>query len=90
MAVADTKKCQTMINIVAQQMVIIRAAVDAIETVRDTFTTINPDTTGTVLDGNLTAINSAITDLKAETDKALWTGLIAAEVPSHRNAALEA
>lgn len=87
--VADTKKVQTMVNICAQQMEAIRAAVARIVQVRDVFTTVNPDVTGTALEGNVATVNQAINDLKAETDKAVWTQLIAAIVPSHRNKALE-
>jgi hypothetical protein len=89
MPVADTKRCQTMINICAEQMQIIRAAMATIQGVRDTFTALNPNTTGTPLAGNLATINNAINALSAETDKAIWTQLIAAHVPSHQNRALE-
>ena len=87
--VVDTKKVQTMVNIVGQQMIIIRVAMARIEAVKAAFTTANPDVTGTPLEGNIAAVNSAITALKAEVDAALWTQLIAAIVPSHRNKALE-
>ena len=87
--VADTKKCQTLINICAQQMTAVRAAADTMEAMRDLFVAINPDTTGTPLHGNLATLSNALTALAAEAGRAVWTQLIAAEVPSHRNKALE-
>jgi len=87
--VADTKRVQTMVNIVGQQMLLIRAAMARIEAVKAAFTTANPDVTGTPLDGNVATVNSAIVALKAEVDGAVWTQMIAAIVPTHRNTALE-
>ena len=72
---ADTKKAQTFINVIAQQLRAIRAARDTIEQTR--------------LQGNVTAVGNAWTLLKAEIDKTIWTNFIAAEVPTHRNEALE-
>ncbi len=91
--IADTKKCQTLINVAAQQIAIVRAAIETIKTVRTTFQTVDPDTTGTALEGNLAAINTAISQLddvaNAGANGAVWDGMIAAAVPSHRSAALE-
>ena len=89
MAVADTKKVQTMVNVAGQQLEIIRGAVTTIETVKTTFQTVNPSVIGTPLEGNVTALNAALLALRTEVDKAVWAGLIAAIVPSHRNKALE-
>ena len=89
MALSDKKKVQTMINIAGQQMQIIRDAVTTIESMKTAFTTINPDVTGTPMDGNVALLNSAINGLRTEVDGAVWSGLIGAIVPSHRNKALE-
>lgn len=89
MPIADTKKVQTMVNIAGQQMEIIRAAVTTIETVKTAFQTHNPDVTGTPLEGNVAALNAALVALRTEVDKVVWSGLIAAIVPSHRNKALD-
>ena len=89
MALSDKKKVQTMVNVAGQQMEIIRNAVAVIDTVKTAFQAINPDVTGTPLDGNVSALNTAFTLLKAESDKTLWTGLMGAIVESHRNKALE-
>lgn len=93
MAISDTKKCQTMINIVGQQIRIIRDALDTMKDVRATFTAIGPDTTGTPLEGNILLINTAINDLddaiNTGINSTVWTQMIAAIVDSHRNMALE-
>ncbi len=78
-----------MIGIVGQQMIIIRTAMLEIEGVKAAFQTANPDVTGTPLEGQVATVNQAIVDLKAEVDAAIWTQIIAAIEPTHRNAALE-
>lgn len=88
MALADTKKVQTMINIVAEQAEIIREAVEKMKAVRTLFNSVNPDTTGTPLAGNETAVSNAIDGLDTEAIKGVWTQMIAAHIPSHRNQAL--
>lgn len=89
MPIADTKKVQTMINVAGQQMEIIRAAVDRMEAVKTAFQTHNPNVAGTPLEGNVAALNNALAALRTEVDKAVWTGLIGAIVPSHGNGALD-
>lgn len=93
MAIADTKKCQTMINIMAQQAEIVRAAIETMKEVRATFITVNPDTTGTPLDGNVSYVNDALNALDTAVNSGInatvWSEMIAAIVPTHRNAALE-
>ncbi len=88
MAIADTKKVQTMINIVADQATIIRAAVATMKATRTTFNTVNPVITGTTLEGNKTAVSNSIDALDTEVSKAVWDTMIAAHIPSHRNDAL--
>lgn len=89
MALSDVKKVQTMINIAGQQAQIVRDAVTKIAQVRAVFNTINPDVTGTPLEGNLVALGNAFTALETAANSAVWTGMINAMVPSHRNAALD-
>ena len=88
MAIADTKKVQTMLNIVGQQAQIARDAVATMKAVRTTFNAVNPDTTGTPLEGNAAIVSSAIDALDTEISKAVWTQMVAAIVDSHRNEAL--
>ncbi len=86
---SDRKKVQTMVNICGQQVVIIRTAMARIEAVKVAYQTASPDPTGTPLEGKVAQVNQAITDLKAQVDNAVWTQMIAAIVPTHRNKALE-
>jgi hypothetical protein len=89
MAIADIKKVQTMINVAADQMEIIRSAVDTVVAIRTAFQAHNPDVTGTPLEGKVATLNAALNDLQGEADEEIWTELIAARVPSHRGVALE-
>lgn len=84
----DTKKVQTMINIVAEQITIIRNAMSTIQDVKSKFQTANPDVTGTPLDGKVSSVNTAISDLQTETDKSIWTEIIDAYISTHRGQAL--
>lgn len=85
MALDDTKKVQTMINIVGQQMLIVQAAVSAILDVRAAYLAAAPDITGTALEGNISAINSAINTINTDANSATWDSLINSIVPSHNN-----
>ena len=84
----DKKKVQTLINRAGDAMVEVRAALVVINDYKDRFVAANPDVTGTALEGNVAALNSALTALTAEVDKPIWTALIDAKVPSHRGEAL--
>ncbi len=86
--VADTKRCQTFINVVAEEMARIRVAMDKITEYRAKFQTANPSVAGTPLSGNVAALNNAYVGLKNEVDKVIWTELIAAQAMTHRNNAL--
>lgn len=88
MPLADSKKVQSMINVVGQQAEIIRVAVQAMKDIRTAFNTVNPDTTGTPLAGNEVAVSNAINALDTEISSAVWTQMIDAIVSSHRNNAL--
>jgi len=89
MAVGPTKKVQTMINQMAREIEICRAAHARMVIVRDFYTTVNPDPTGTALEGNVAAVNTAINSLGTEIDTVLWDGMISAKSPSHRSMAME-
>lgn len=89
MPIADSKKVQSMVNVVGQQAEIIRAAVQAMKDIRTAFNAINPDTTGTPLAGNEAAVSGAIDVLDTEANKAVWTQMIDAVIPSHPNNLLD-
>lgn len=87
--VADTKKAQTLINICGEQALAIRAAVATLKMCRTLYIAAGVDPTGTPLDGHVTQVSAAIDTLDTAINSAIWTGMIAAIVPSHRNQALE-
>ena len=89
MAISDKKKVQTMINIMAEQALEIRASVDKMKAVRVAFQAHSPDVTGTPLDGQVVALNTALNDLETEINSVVWDGVIAAIVPTHKNNALD-
>lgn len=85
----DTKKVQTMVNVLAEEMQKCKEARDRVLAVRAAFQVVNPDVTGTPLEGNLTLVNTLVNDLDALMDSAIVDGIIAAYIPSHRGKALE-
>lgn len=87
--VADAKKVQTMINVLAESATEARAAVARMKAVRAKFNAHNLSVVGTPLEGNVNSVNSALNALDAETSKAIWTQMIAASILSHRNKALD-
>ena len=88
MPLSDKKKVQTFINVLGQQTQIMRNALAKIEVTQTLFEEANPDVTGTPLQGNLGIINGAIPALSVQINKSIWTDMINAIVPSHRNKAL--
>lgn len=78
-----------MVNIMGKQAQIIRDAVDKMYAVQDAYVAASPDITGTPLDGvNLANIVNSMNAIDAEIGKAIWSGMIAAIVPTHRDKAL--
>ena len=61
--------------------------------IRAIFLAINPDTTGTPLEGNVQIVNTALnaldTTINEGVNGVVWDAMIAAIVPTHRNHALE-
>jgi len=83
--IADKKKVRSMINVVGQEAEKIRASVQRMKEISAAFDTVNPDTTGTPLSGSEALVSNSISALDAEVGKDVWTGMIAAVVPSHPN-----
>ena len=89
MPIADTKKCQTLINVIGQEAQAIQIAVAAIKAMRTKFQANDPDVTGTALEGNIAAANTWIDQLDTVANAAVANGFIANISPTHRNTALE-
>ena len=89
MPIADKKKVQTLVNVMGKQMQIMRGALVAMQSVKTKFDMANPNVIGTSLPGNVSALNGALSALQDAVNKNIWTQIIAANVPTHRNKALE-
>lgn len=87
--VAESKKIQTLVNVIADQGEAIRLAVSKLIATRSKFNTANPDANGTVVEGNLVPLNNSLNRINAEISKQVWTDIINARSPSHRNKALD-
>jgi len=88
MAVADTKKVQRLMNRVADEISAMRAGMKRITELRDKYVAQNVDAKSTPLEGNVTVLTTALTNLGKALDSNVFTQLIAAKVPSHRGVAL--
>lgn len=89
--VADTKKVQSLINRCGDAMVAIRAQIAVLEDYRDRFQAADPDLAGTPFAGQgsaLATMSASIDTLRTEANRAVWTALIAAKVPTHRGGGL--
>ena len=87
--VAESKKVQTLVNVVADQAATISDAVGKLLAIRVRFNSVNPDVRGTVLAGNLSALNTSLNAISTEINKQVWVDLINSRIPSHRNKALD-
>lgn len=86
--VADTKKCQTLINAAAEEAERIRAAATRLEGLRALYNAASVSPVGTPLEGNVTAVSAWIDSVRAVADGPVPDGMIAAYVPTHRGEAL--
>ena len=89
MPISDIKKAQTFINVVGRKVATMRALRDDITAMRTKYQTQSVDPTGTPLEGNEAALNSAINSLSTALDVATFTGLINATVSTHNDNALD-
>jgi len=89
MAIADPKKCQTMINLAAEAAVKLQQAASDLEDVRTKFQQHDPDTTGTPLKDNVAAVNDWINDVVNVANANVADAMIEARRLHHKNKALE-
>lgn len=92
MPLANTKQVQTIINVTAEQIIIVRAAIQTMKDTRTLFVAASVDTTGTPLSGSVASLNSALNTLDSAVNSgsisATWDALIGNYVPTHRKEAL--
>lgn len=102
MPIADSKKCQTLINVVAEEVQHLKAldaelveGVSRLERCRQLFQAQGVSPVGTPLDGHLSQISAWIDSLRAVADgfgatttSPVAEGFLAHHEPTHRNMAL--
>lgn len=85
---ADTKKCQTLINVTAQKVTELKAIATKLKALRTAFTSQAVDPAGTPLDGHITQISAWIDAVDGVANNAIANGFLAQVEPTHRNKAL--
>ena len=90
MAISDKKKCQTLINKMAEVVEQLQAGADSLKILRTAYQDQNVDPTGTPLAGNVAEVSTWIDQVDVIANGAIATGMMVAKVPTHRNKALEA
>ena len=88
MAVADTKKCQTLINIVAEQVKAIKAASAKLQSCRQAYVDQAVSPLGTPLDGHVNEISGWIDDVESVADNIIANEFLNHIVHTHNNKAL--
>ncbi len=92
MAISDTKKVQTLVNVTAEQIITVRSAVSTMKSMRDLYQAANPSVAGTCISGSVASINSAINALdsiiNSGSNSDVWDGLVNCYVPTHHKEAL--
>lgn len=86
--VSDSKKIQSLINLVGRSILVCRLERDNILAARSLYQLANPVITGTVLDGNIASINTAINSLDTIVDDVAFNLLVNNIIESHRGKAL--
>ena len=92
MAISDTKKVQTLVNVTAEQIIVVRSAVSTTKAMRDLYLAASPSVTGTCISGSVASVNSALnaldTIINSGSNLNVWDGLVNCYVPTHRKGAL--
>ncbi len=89
MPIAARKKCQSFINVIADEVEKLQAVAARLEAVGAAFQSQSVDATGTALEGHLTEISDWIDGVAASANSAVATGFVAHRVPTHNACSLE-
>jgi len=89
MPIAASKKCQSFINVIAEEVEKLQAVAARLEACRQAFESQGVDATGTPLEGHLTEISGWIDAVGASANSAVATGFVAHRIPTHNACALE-
>jgi len=91
MTLSDMKKVQSFVNILADDILSVRAAIDSMNSTASLFAQVNPSTAGTCVQGKKSEIASALAWLDTlvnTTSGSTWDLVIDCKVDSHRGEAL--
>lgn len=86
--VADNKKCQTLINVVATCVNDLQVLSGKLQRCRQAYQDQNVDPVGTPLDGNIPAVTGWIDDVVSVADSPVANGFLQHIVEGHENNAL--
>lgn len=89
MPIAASKKCQSFINVIADEVETLQAIAARLEACRTAFQSQGVDAAGTPLDGHLPSVSTWIDAVAASANSAVATGFIAHRIPTHTARALE-
>ena len=89
MPISDKKKCQSLINAVADVVDTLKAVADRLEALRTAYQTQNVDPTGTPLEGHIGQVSTWIDEVRAVADDVIANGFLEHRVPTHTGDALD-
>lgn len=84
MPIPDTKKCQHLIDLVAEEVPKLKAVATRLKGLRAAFLLHNPSTVGTPLDGHVGDVSTWINAVRAVADNAVTSGFVVAKSGRHR------
>lgn len=82
--IADSKQCQTLINVAARAAEQVQQAAATLQACRSAYMAAEPDPSGTALEGNVSAVSGWIDGVVAAAESGVATQMIAAKRPHHR------
>ena len=88
MAISNKKKCQTLINIVVEQVELLKTASAKLQACRQAYIDQSVSPVSTPLDGHVAEISDWIDDVESVADNIIANGFLAYIVPTHSNSAL--
>lgn len=84
-----SKQNQTFVNLFTREFNDIQKASDNLAALKVKYLAKNPDSTGSILDGNVPAMNTAINDVKNALTNPVIATIAAGFVPTHQEVALD-
>ena len=89
MPIAARKKCQSFINVIADEVEKLQAVAARLQACRTAFQSQSVDAVGTPLESHLTEVSTWIDAVAADAGSTVATGFIAHRIDTHNACALE-